>query len=125
MIRKLLFAAAAAFVGKKLMDRNRDNKSMNGTGSQRATDRGNRSASYTGSTGGAAGGHVPPELMTDHHPGPNEPADEEFCPDPHSTVAAGDRHSMRPAKKTVGSTSAPTGTDHLSLHSTSTESGRG
>src|SRR3546814_9962708 len=54
MIRKLLFAAAAAFVGKKLMDRNRDNKSMNGTGSQRATDRGNRSASYTGSTGGAA-----------------------------------------------------------------------
>src|SRR3546814_6283238 len=77
MIRKLLFAAAAAFVGKKLMDRNRDTKSMNGTGSQRATDMGNSSASYTGSTGGAAGGHVPTDLMTDHPPRPNERADED------------------------------------------------
>src|SRR3546814_9916647 len=70
MMRKLLFAAAADCVGKKLMDRNRDNKSMNGTRRQRATDRGNRSAFYTGSTGGAGGGPVPTDPMTDNHPVP-------------------------------------------------------
>src|SRR3546814_7240986 len=98
------------------MDRNRDNKSMNGTGSQRATDRGNRSASYTGSTGGAAGGHVPTDLMTDHHPGPNARADEAFRPDPHSTVAPGDRDSMRPATKPVAITCSASGKDPLSIH---------
>src|SRR3546814_4356444 len=87
MIRKLLFAAAAAFVGKNLMDRNRDNKIMNGPVSQRATDSGNLSVSYTGSTGGAAAGHVPTNLMSYHHPGHNEREDEAFSPDQHSTVS--------------------------------------
>src|SRR3546814_12377696 len=99
MIRKLLFAAAAAFVGKKLMDRNRDNKIMNGTGSQRATDRGNRSACYTGSTGGAAGGHVPTALMTDYHPGPIELAEEAFSHDLHSHFATADRDHTLPSTK--------------------------
>lgn len=103
MIRKLLFAAAAAFVGKKLMDRNRD-KSMNGPGSQRATNRGNRSTSFAGSAAGTAGGHAPTDLMTDRHPGPNERADEAFRPDPHSTVAPGDRDAMRPATKPIAIT---------------------
>src|SRR3546814_3053115 len=78
MIRKLLLAAAAAFVGKKLMDRHRDNQSMNGTDSQRAPARGNRSASYTDSTGGAAAGHVPTDRMPDHPPGRNQRPNEPF-----------------------------------------------
>src|SRR3546814_11366675 len=100
MIRKLLFAAAAAFVGKKLMDRNRDNKSMNGTGNQRATDMGNRPASYTGSTGGAAGGHRPYDLMNHHHPGPSEPDDYAVRSPPPSNVPPGDRAAQTSAPHT-------------------------
>lgn len=73
MIRKLLFTAAALFVGKKLMDRAR-------AGSSEQT-----------------GGHVPTDLQTGHHPGPGERAAEPFRPDVHASPSPQEREGMRPA----------------------------
>ncbi|HKX23129.1 MAG TPA: hypothetical protein VJM81_07630 [Rhizorhapis sp.] len=86
MIRKLLFTAAAFFIGKKLMDAQKRNNTASGSDANRAS-----------SSGSDESGHKPTDLMSDHHPGPTERAPEAFRPNPTALVASEDRDSMRPA----------------------------
>ncbi|MDX3909953.1 MAG: hypothetical protein QHC67_09045 [Sphingobium sp.] len=75
MIRKLILAAAAVFVGKKLIDA----QGANGSSIRRPS-----------------GEHVPTDLMTGVHPGPNQRAPEAFRPDPHAPSSPEEREAMRP-----------------------------
>ena len=75
MIRKLLFAAAAVFVGKKWLDAKSGDKF------------GLRSTK---------GEHVPTDLLTDARPAPDQRAVEAFRPDPHSPPSAAEKEAMRP-----------------------------
>lgn len=93
MIRKLLFTAAAAYLGKKIMDLPKR---------QSASSRGDKAnpmnkANVYGTSSADMGGHQPTDLMTDRHPGPDDRAPEAFRPNPTAPVSAEDRESMRPA----------------------------
>ncbi|MGK2910807.1 MAG: hypothetical protein ACSLE1_13555 [Sphingobium sp.] len=81
MIRKLLLAAAAIFVGKKVIAaKNR----QGGTAFAGATPR------------ATTGEHVPTDLMGDTHPGFDQRAPEAFRPDPHAPSSPEEREAMRP-----------------------------
>lgn len=108
MIRKLLLATAAYFVGKKLLE----SRSAPGHSDAKA-DLSDRALVQSGGGGAGnaftpAGGevrpggeHVPTDLMTDHHPGPDERAVDAFRPDPLAPVPPEEREALRPVTKPV------------------------
>lgn len=97
MIRKLLFTAAAAYVGKKIMDSQRRPSASKWT---RPTNKANEPGSI-GNVASNVGGHQATDLLTERHPGPQDRAPEAFRPDPTAPVSAEDRESMRPATMPV------------------------
>lgn len=107
MIRKLLFTAAVAYVGKKIMDSQKrhsggsgnNSRFMNKAGITRTDTGANTSRSNAGSSDVL--GHQPTDLMSDHHPGPEDRAPEAFRPDPTAPLSAEDREAMRPATTPV------------------------
>ena len=94
MIRKLLFTAAAAYLGKKIMDSQKRQSASSRGDSANAMNKANASGTST-SSADIAGQAV--DLMAGRHPGPEDRAPEAFRPDPTAPVSAEDRESMRPA----------------------------
>lgn len=74
MLRKLAFLGIAAYAGRKLFQK-----------AQGASD------ATTGP------GHRPTDLSGASHPDGSARADDHFRPDPHASVAAEDKESLRPA----------------------------
>ena len=104
MIRKLLLATAAYFVGKKLLESRSGSNAAGGSDAMRLSGGGAGNAfTPTGRPDERSAGseHVPTDLMTDHHPGPAERAVDAFRPDPLAPVPPDEREALRPITKPV------------------------
>lgn len=81
MIRKLLLAAAAVFVGKKIIAAKNQQGGSSAPGFKpRAT----------------SGEHVPTDLLSSTRPTGEQRAPEAFRPDAHAPSSAEEREAMRP-----------------------------